>query len=134
MPAHHGKEGALYMSATGTGPLALVGQISEWSLDMATDTVETTALGSPNKTYVLGLKDIKGSFSAFWDDLSDAVFDAADSPDGCKLAFYPSLLVPGQYWTGPAWVSASIKLGVTAATTIDGNFVANGAWTRKGLP
>jgi hypothetical protein len=130
MAAHHGKNGALYMSTSGTGPLAYVGQVSEYSLDMAVDTVETTSLGSTNKTYVQGLKDIKGSFTAFWNEIDDALFDAADSPDGCQILLYPSLLQPARHFSGPAWVSASIKLGVSAAVTVDGTFMANGSWTR----
>ena len=129
MSAHHGKNGMLYMTTSGTGPLVLVGQVSEYSLDMATDTVEVTPLGSPNKTYVLGLRDIKGTFAANWDEVDNTVWDATKSQDGCKLAFYPSKLFPAKVFTGPAWVSASLKLGVSAAVTLDGNFVANGAWT-----
>jgi hypothetical protein len=130
MSAHHGKNGALYMSVSGTGPLAYVGQVSEFSLDMAVDTVETSALGAKNKTYVQGLPDIKGTFTAFWNEVDDALFDAADSPDGCKIALYPSLLQPARYWAGPAWVSASLKSGISAAVTVDGTFMANGAWIR----
>jgi len=130
MAAHHGKNGALYMSVTGTGPLAYVGQVSEFSLDMAVDTVETSALGSKNKTYVQGLADVKGNFTAFWNDVDDSLFDASESPDGCRIALYPSLLKPTQFFSGPAWVSASIKSGIAAAVTVDATFVANGAWTR----
>ena len=128
MSAHHGKTGQLYMSASGTGPLVLAGQVTEWSLDMGQDTVETTPLGAPNKTYVLGLKDIKGTFAANWDEIDNTIFDAANSPDGCKLAFYPNRNFPAKVFHGPAWVSASLKLGASAAVTLDGTFVANGAW------
>ena len=47
---------------------------------MATDKVETTSLGDANKRYVMGLKDLSGSFTAFWDRLDDVLFDCADSP------------------------------------------------------
>lgn len=128
MAAHHGKNAQLYMSIAGTSPLILVGEVTEYSLDLNADTVETTPLGSSNKTYVLGYKDIKGSFAANWDEVSNTIWDAMKSVDGCKVALYPSKLFPAKVFSGPAWVSASLKLGSNAAVTIDGTFVANGTW------
>jgi len=127
-PATHGKEGILAIKL-GAGTLTAVGNISDWSLDMATDKVETTALGDQNKRYVVGLKDLKGTFSAYWDRTDDAIFEAAESPTGCEIAIFPSATSPVA-WQGPAWLDASIKGGVTSAVTIDGSFVANGAWVR----
>lgn len=128
-PATHGKEGVLGIKL-GVGPeFVPIGLIQEWALDMATDKVETTALGDSNKTYVIGLKDLKGTFTAFWDRLDDTLFEAAESQTGCEIAIWPSRTSP-VCWSGPAWVDASIKGGVTSAVTIDGSFSANGAWTR----
>ena len=129
-PAHHGKSGLLYISTAKAGALAQLALISEWSLDMATDKVETTALGDTNKTYVQGLKDVKGSFTGFFNDQDDALFDAADSPDGVMILLYPVAGLP-IYWTGPAWLDASIKGSVTTAVGVTGTFSANGAWTRQ---
>jgi len=64
--------------------------------------------------------------------LTDVIFDGADSPTGCYLAFWPSA-TSAQGWEGPAWLDASIKGGVTSAVTIDATFVANGAWTRSSM-
>jgi hypothetical protein len=47
------------------------------------------------------------------------------------MYIYPSSLMPTVYWYGPAWLDASIAVGVAAADTVTGNFVANGAWGRK---
>jgi hypothetical protein len=105
--------------------------LSSYSADFTTDKVETTSFGDPNKTYVQGLKDIKGSFNGFLDDAGLSIFTAADSTDGVKLYLYPSANSPTVYWYGPAWLDASIAVGVSAANTLTGNFVANGAWGRK---
>ena len=131
-PGTHGKEGIVAMKLTSGGTYAAVGNISEYTLNMATDKVETTSLGDANKRYVVGLKDLSGTFTAFWDRLTDTIFDAADSPVGCYLAFWPSQ-TSAQGWEGPAWLDASIKGGVTSAVTIDATFVANGAWTRSSM-
>jgi len=128
-PGTHGKEGLVAFKLTSGGTYVAIGNISDWSLSMDTDKVETTSLGDPNKRYVLGLKDLSGSVTAFWDRLTDAIFDMAESATGCYLAIFPSA-TSAQCWEGPAWVAASIKGGVTSAVTIDMTFVANGAWAR----
>ena len=128
-PGTHGKEGIVAMKMLPADPWVAIGNISDCTLNMATDKVETTALGDANKRYVVGLKDLSGSFTAFWDRLTDAIFDASDSLVGCYLAFWPSA-TSAQGWEGPAWLDASIKGGVTSAVTIDATFVANGAWAR----
>jgi hypothetical protein len=131
MPAYHGKSGVVYLSATGSGTAIAAVQLSAWTLNMATDKVETTAFGDVNKTYVQGLKDISGTLTGFWDSATDQLFDAADSADGVKLYLYPSGNAPTIYFYGPAWLDSSINVEGGAAVTISGSFSANGAWGRK---
>ncbi len=131
MSVYHGKKGVVYLSTTGTGAATTTVSLTEWTLNMATDTVETTAFGDSNKTYVQGLKDVSGTISGFWNDANDNLFVAADSADGCKLYLYPSSDAPTRYFYGPAWIDASVNTGVSAAVALSANFKANGAWTRK---
>ena len=119
------------MSTTGTGTAIAAVSLSRWTLDMATDKVDTTAFGDANKTYVQGLKDIKGTLAGFWDDTSDALFDASESADGIKLYLYPSSDAPTIYFYGPAWLDASIDVANNGAVGVSGNFVAAGSWGRK---
>lgn len=131
MPRYHGKKGIVYGSVTGTGTAVQIASINHWSLDMSTDTVEVTAFGDVNKTYVQGLKDIKGTISGFWDSADDSLFDGSDSPDGAKLYLYPSSDYPSAYFYGPAWLNASIDTASGGAITVNASFVANGAWGRR---
>src|SRR5678815_365084 len=105
--------------------------LSAWTLDMSTDKVEVTAFQDPNKTYVQGLRDIKGTISGFWDSADDSLFDASESADGMKLYLYPASTAPTIYFYGPAFIDASINVSSTGAVTVTGNFVASGAWSRK---
>jgi len=131
MAKYHGKTGVVYMSTTGSGTAVSVAQLNSWELNMGTDTVETTAFGDANKTYVQGLRDLTGKFDGFWNDADDSIFDASESTDGVKMYLYPSNLAPTIYFYGPAWVDASISVGVSAAVTVSANFKANGSWSRK---
>lgn len=119
------------MSSSGTGVAASVASLSQWSLDMPTDRVETTSMLDLNKTYVQGLRDIKGSMTGFWEDSQDALFDASESTDGVKVYLYPSNLAPTVYFYGPAWVDASINVSVNGAVGLTASFAANGQWARK---
>jgi hypothetical protein len=131
-PGTHGKEGIVALKMNAGDPYVAIGNISDWALNMGKDKVETTSLGDANKRYVMGLKNLEGTFTAFWDRLSDVLFDASDTDAGCFIAIYPSK-TSTQGWEGPAHLDASIKGGVTSAVTIDATFVANGAWTRSSM-
>jgi hypothetical protein len=131
MARYHGKAGVVYMSTSGAGVAAATTSLSNWTLDLTTDKVEVTSFGDPNKTYVQGLKDIKGTIAGFLDDTGLSIFSAADSTDGCRMYLYSSANSPTVYWYGPAWLDASIAVPVGGANTLTGNFVANGAWGRK---
>ena len=131
MSRYHGSKGQVIASKTAAGVAAVVASLSKWSLNMATDKVDVTCFGDLNKTYVAGLKDIKGALSGFWDSVEDMLFAGADSVDGVKLYLYPSTLYATGYFYGPAWLDASIDVAVSGAVTISGSFVAAGSWGRS---
>lgn len=131
MARYHGRKGVVYMSTSGSGTAVNVISLNSWELNMATDKVETTAFGDANKTYVQGLKDISGTINGFWDSADDTMFDASESADGVKMYLYPSADAATIYFYGPAWIDASISVGVGAAITVSCNFSANGSWGRK---
>lgn len=55
MPAYHGKKSQIYISTSGAGTAAYVPFIADWTLDKSTDTVEVSAMGDTNKSFVQGL-------------------------------------------------------------------------------
>jgi hypothetical protein len=129
MAVYHGRRGSILISTTAAGAASALLSQTEWSLDMPTDRVETTAFGDSNKTYVQGLRDISGSFSGFWNDAESKLFTAAQSSDGIRMYLYPDLTnAPSKYAYGPAWLDASVTTGVAAAAATSGTFAANGAW------
>lgn len=132
MAKYHGRKGVVYFSTTGSGAAVNVGNLSEWSLNFATDRVEVTAFGDANKTYVQGLKDVQGSFSGFFDDTATAaLMTAADSSDGIKAYLYMSSDATARYFYGPAWVDLSVTTAIGDAVKISGTIAANGSWGSK---
>jgi hypothetical protein len=116
------------MSTTGGGTAVSVVNMKAWSLSMPTDKIEVTEFGDANKKYVQGLPDVSGDLSGWWDDTSDALYDASRSTDGVKMYLYPSSDAASKYWYGPAWVDFSIDVDVSGAIEVSASFVANGAW------
>lgn len=133
MRKHHGQEGRVYISSTLEGAAVLVCELSEWTLDSARDKAEVTSFCDNNKSYIPGKPDMTGSLSGFWNSDSDILFDAAESPDGVQMILYPSVLVPEQYWAGPAFLDYSMTVNVQNPTTMEAEWSAAGSWTRAGI-
>ena len=117
------------MGPAGT-PVA-VASLNKWTLNAATDKADVTAFGDANKQYVVGLKDLKGSLSGWFDDAEDALFAAADLDTPVELELAPvDTLSATLNWKGLAYVDASIDVPANGAISISGDFVAAGPWVR----
>jgi len=131
MAKYHGRKGLAYISTTGSAAAVSIAQLNKWSLNMAVDSVETSAFGDANKNYVIGLKDVAGDLAGFWNDAVDSLFTGADSADGVKMYLYPSSDAITKYWYGPAWLDMSVDVSQSGAVTVSGSFKANGDWGSK---
>jgi hypothetical protein len=133
MARYPGRNALIYMSTSASGTASTTIALNAWTLDQATDKIEVTAFGDANKTYVQGLKDLKGTFSGFWDDTETKPFTGADSTDGVKLYLYPSSNKLTSYHYGTAWLDASMNTSVSGAVQISGSFAAASSWGRVGI-
>lgn len=128
MAERHGKNSRVMLNGA-------VVKMASFDIDMSQDKVEVTAFGDSNKRRVIGLKDFAASFSGFWDDATDTLFDIIDAGNPVNAYFYPDAVnAPTQYWWGSAYVDGKISSGVTAAVAISGTVTAAGNFTRSGLP
>ncbi len=134
MPANdgtklHGKNGAIYLDgAKGTG--TKVATKTEWTLNLNRDYVDATVFGDTNKTYLVGLKDISGTYAGILDTSGDLLLNASDE-DIVQVYLYADdrdsfevLLA----W-GPGLFDASIEASNSDAVRARGNFRAAGSWS-----
>jgi hypothetical protein len=125
----HGKNGAIYIGGK-KGSGVKVTTKTEWTLNLSRDYVDATVFGDTNKTYLVGLKDIQGTFAGLLDVSGDYQVNAANS-DAINIYLYAddrdSLEVLIAH--GPGLMDASITASVTDAIKTTGNFRASGAWT-----
>ena len=129
--ALHGKTGAIYLGGPkGGGGTKLVNK-TEWTLNLNRDYVDSTVFGDSNKTYLVGLKDVQGTFAGLLAVAGDAQVNAANS-DIVNIYLYGDdgtnggavLLIA----SGPGLMDASITASNTDAIKTSGNFRAAGAW------
>lgn len=128
--ALHGKNGAIYLGGTKTGGGVKIVNKTEWTLSLNRDYVDSTVFGDTNKTYLVGLKDVSGTFAGLLATTGDAQVNAADS-DSLDIYLYADDRASNEFLVayGPGLIDASISASNTDAIKTTGNFRAAGAWT-----
>jgi hypothetical protein len=128
----YGSEGQIKMDpAGGSGAAAVVvASMNAWTLNMARDKADVTAFGDPNKVYVQGRPDLKGTLGGWYDSDEMALFDVAMGDTSAWLELIPSSLMPTYLWSGLAWLDTALDVKASGAISTSGNFVAAGPWTR----
>lgn len=125
----HGKNGAIYLDGL-KGFGTKVATKSEWTLNLNRDYVDATVFGETNKTYLVGLKDISGTYAGLLDVSGDLLVNATSS-DTVNIYLYTDdrggneILVAH----GPGLFDAAISASNTDAVRVTGNFRAAGSWT-----
>jgi hypothetical protein len=125
----HGKNGAIYLGgAKGVG--VKVTTKTEWTLNLSRDYVDATVFGDVNKTYLVGLKDVQGTFAGLLDVSGDYQVNAANS-DAIDIYLYADDRGSSEILVarGPGLMDASITASISDAIKTTGNFRAAGAWT-----
>lgn len=124
----HGKNGAIYLGGPkGTG--VKVSQRNEWALNLNRDYVDATVFGEPNKTYLVGLKDISGTFAGILDTSGDVALAATDSDAILCYLYADDTTDPVLVGAGLALFDAAVNCSNTDAVRITGNFRAGGPWS-----
>jgi len=128
--ALHGKNGAIYLHGPKNGGGTKLVNKTEWTLNLNRDYVDSTVFGDTNKTYLVGLKDIQGTFAGLLATAGDAQVNAANS-DAIDIYLYGDdrggfeLLIA----SGPGLMDAAITASNTDAIKTSGNFRAAGPWS-----
>ena len=136
MARKHGSKGQVAL--IDSSPAVVLASLNRWTLDTARDRVDVTSFGDTNKVYVQGLPDIKGTLGGFYDPGEGSplaggnleIFEISEGEEAVALRLMPTTAMPDLFWSGPAFLDASIDVSATGAITISGSFVAAGAWAR----
>jgi len=126
----HGKSTDFAIDDTGGSSRNISNTLTDVSFPQTIDTAETTAFGSSNKSYIVGLKDTTISVSGLWDATVDGYLSGTE-PASRSFIYGPAGSTGGNVkYTGEAIltnfstnnpvgdvVTFSIDLQVTGAVT-----------------
>lgn len=129
----HGSKGQVLMDPSGTipGTPVVVASMNSWTLEMNRDRVDVTAFGDTFKQWVQGLPNIAGTLTGWYENTELDIFDVAQGDVAVALKLVPSSLASTHFWTGPAYLDASINVTATGAVSISSTYVGAGDWTRE---
>lgn len=134
----HGRFGQV--ADISNSPEIIIGSIQKFTLKQSRDYVDVTCFQDPNKTYVVGLKDISGTINFVYNLDSgsplagdtEQLFEMADNPDPVQIRLMPDTNNPGHFWYGPAYLDIdTLDVDVKGAVTGSATFKASGAWARQ---
>jgi len=126
----HGKNTDFALDDTGGTSRSLANTLTSVSFPQTIETAETTAFGSSNKSYIVGLKDTTISVSGLWDATIDGYLSGTE-PASRTFIYGPAGTTSGNVkYTGEAImtgytqdnpvadvVTYSVDLQVTGAVT-----------------
>ena len=122
-----GRNGAIRYSPDGVAAATEVISINAFKADFSTEFEDVSCFGDENRVYIPGMRDVKGEVSGFWNSAELTLFDATTQDTPGKLELVPNETEPTFFWSGLAYLDASIDASLKAPK-ISGKFVAAGPW------
>ena len=127
----HGKSTDFALDDTGGTSRSLANTLTDVSFPQSIDTAETTAFGSTNKSYIVGLKDTTISVSGLWDATIDGYLSGTE-PASRSFIYGPAGSTGGNVkYTGEAiMTNYSVSTPVGDVVTYSVDLQVTGAVTR----
>ena len=127
----HGKSTDFALDDTGGTSRSLANTLTDVSFPQSIDTAETTAFGSSNKSYIVGLKDGSFSVSGIWDATVDGYLSGTE-PASRSFIYGPAGSTGGNVkYTGEAiMTNYSVSNPVGDVVTYSLDLQITGAVTR----
>src|SRR4029450_5972009 len=125
-----GRNGQVLWDALGTTPVEII-SLNAWTADFKTEYEDVTCFGDVNRVYIPGMKDAGGTLGGFFNSAELALFEAAEQDTPGLLKLLPSSTEPLVFWTGPAYMDASIDASLSAPK-LTGSWKAAGPFLLNG--
>ena len=123
MATYKGQDGVFQAITTG-GTLASTNNLKSWSIEEATDSIETTAMGDTSKTFTTGIKSWTCSCEVLY-DLSNAVQADLVIGETVDIKIFPNTSSQTESFAGTGIVTATSQSGalgdmVNSSITVQG--------------
>lgn len=126
-----GRNGQVLWDPTGAGTPVEIISLNAWKADFKTEYEDVTCFGDVNRVYIPGMKDAGGDIAGFFNSAELAVFEAAEQDTPGTLKLIPSSTEPTVFWSGPAYMDASIDASLSAPK-LSGSWKAAGPFVLSG--
>ena len=120
-----GRYGQVLWDPAGTLAVEII-SLNAWTGDFKTEYEDVTTFGDTNRVYVPGLKNAEGTLAGFWNSAELALFEAAELETPGLLKLVPNNTEPTFFWTGLAYMDASIDCSLQAPKV-------SGTWKAAGV-
>ena len=123
MATYRGQDGVFQAITTG-GTLASTNNLKSWSIEEATDSIETTVMGNTSKTFTTGIKSWTASCEVLY-DLSNAVQADLVIGETVDIKIFPNTSSQTERYAGTGIVTATSQSGalgdmVNSSVTVQG--------------
>ena len=123
MATYKGQDGVFQAITTG-GTLASTNNLKSWSIEEATDSIETTVMGNTSKTFTTGIKSWTASCEVLY-DLSNAVQADLVIGETVDIKIFPNTSSQTESYAGTGIVTATSQSGalgdmVNSSVTVQG--------------
>lgn len=127
-----GRNGQVLWDPTGAGttPVEIL-SLNAFVADFKTEFEDVTTFGAVNREYIPGMKDAGGTLAGFFNSAELALFEAAESDIPGFLKLLPSSTEPTVFWSGKAYMDASIDASLSAPK-LSGTWKAAGPFLLNG--
>ena len=124
MATYKGQDGVFQAITTG-GTLASTNNLKSWSIEEATDSIETTVMGATSKTFKTGIKSWTASCEVLY-DLSNAVQADLVVGETVDIKIWPNTVSQTESFAGTGIVTATSQNGalgdmVNSSITVQGS-------------
>jgi hypothetical protein len=124
MATYKGQDGVFQAITTG-GTLASTNNLKSWSIEEATDSIETTVMGNTSKTFTTGIKSWTASCEVLY-DLSNAVQADLVVGESVDIKIFPNTSSQTESFAGTGIVTATSQSGalgdmVNSSITVQGS-------------
>jgi len=126
-----GRNGQVLWDPTGGATPVEIISLNAFKADFKTEYEDVTCFGDVNRVYIPGMKDAGGDISGFFNSEELALFEAAEQDTPGLLKLIPSSTEPLVFWSGPAYMDASIDASLSAPK-LSGSWKAAGPFVLSG--
>jgi len=125
-----GRNGQVLWDPLGVTPVEVL-SLNAWVADFKTEYEDVTCFGDVNRVYIPGMKDAGGTLGGFFNSAELALFEAAEQDTPGMLKLVPSSTEATFFWSGPAYMDASIDASLSAPK-VSGTWKAAGPFLLNG--